>query len=188
MRDRETDSWWSIMTSTAIGGALDGSELVELPVGEKAQWGDWRSRHPNTLVLSVDGVQHIPENHYDEYFASGGTFRDLLVEDQRLPPKEPIFGGWIDGRPQAVPHFRFEGGAVLELSAGRRLLLYRPDGASIFASSRVYLLPSAPEEGATAKALLERIDAGELAAQPVSGFDTFWYSWVTVNTDSAILD
>ena len=24
MRDRETDSWWSIMTSDAIGGELDG--------------------------------------------------------------------------------------------------------------------------------------------------------------------
>ena len=31
MRDRETDSWWSIMTSEAIGGELDGADLVELP-------------------------------------------------------------------------------------------------------------------------------------------------------------
>jgi hypothetical protein len=35
LRDRETDSWWSIMTSDAIGGELDGTDLEELPFGEK---------------------------------------------------------------------------------------------------------------------------------------------------------
>ena len=59
MRDRETDSWWSIMTSDAIGGALDGADLEELPYGEKATWGDWKRRHPETTVLSVDGVEHV---------------------------------------------------------------------------------------------------------------------------------
>ncbi len=58
MRDRETDSWWSIMTSSAIGGALQGTELDELPIGEKTTWADWRRRYPATLVLSVDGGQH----------------------------------------------------------------------------------------------------------------------------------
>ena len=46
MRDRETDSWWSIMTADAIGGDLRKTELVELPVGEKMQWKDWLARHP----------------------------------------------------------------------------------------------------------------------------------------------
>ncbi len=41
MRDRETDSWWSIMTSTAIGGAMAGADLVELPLGEKTTWRSW---------------------------------------------------------------------------------------------------------------------------------------------------
>ena len=39
MRDRETDSWWSIMTSDAIGGQLDGADLEELPYGEKIDLG-----------------------------------------------------------------------------------------------------------------------------------------------------
>ncbi len=91
MRDRETDSWWSIMTSTAIGGELEGEQLVELPISEKATWGDWSARYPDTLVLSIDGEEHVPENRYDNYFASDGTFRDLEIDDNRLPPKAPIF-------------------------------------------------------------------------------------------------
>ena len=40
MRDRETDSWWSIMTGEAIGGELQGAPLDELTNWEKARWGD----------------------------------------------------------------------------------------------------------------------------------------------------
>ena len=185
MRDRETDSWWSIMSSTAIGGELDGAELKELPNGEKMQWRDWRAAHPETLVLSVEGTEHIEENHYDNYFASDGTFRDLVVEDQRLAPKEPIFGGWIDGKPYAIAHASFAGGNVIALEDGRGLLLYRPEGAQMFASSRAYLLPAG--SNGSASELLASIDGGKQAAEAISGFDTFWYSWVTVNTQTALL-
>jgi len=187
MRDRETDSWWSIMTSDAIGGELAGADLEELPIGEKIQWGDWVAKHPETLVLSVDGTEHIEQSPYTNYFTSDGTFRDLKVKDKRLAPKEPIFGGWINDRPQAVAHSTFAGGKVLALDDGRSLLLYRPAGAEIFASSRVYLLSTAPPAGASATDLLSAIDAGELAGEAVSGFDTYWYSWVTVNEHSGLL-
>ena len=72
MRDRETDSWWSIMTSQAIGGDLEGADLVELPYSEKVTWAEWRARYPDSLVLSVEGRQHEPKNRYDNYFASDG--------------------------------------------------------------------------------------------------------------------
>jgi len=187
MRDRETDSWWSIMTSSAIGGTLEGRPLVELPVGEKTQWGDWVARYPNTLLLSVEGEEHDPTNHYDEYFASEGTFRDLQIEDQRMVPKEPIFGGWLNEQPFAVAHSGFEGGHLIDLEGGGTLLLFRPAGAEMFASSRVYLLATQPPETEPLEAL-GAIDRGEVEAQAVSGFDTFWYSWVSVNSGTRVLD
>ena len=49
MRDRQTDSWWSIMTSKAIGGPLEGTALPELPVGEKTTW---KSQEGATRSLS----------------------------------------------------------------------------------------------------------------------------------------
>ena len=109
MRDRETDSWWSIMTSDAIGGTLDQTRLTELPVGEKAQWRDWRARHPTTKVLSIGGVQHVENNPYDNYFDSEETFRGLTVADERLPPKENIYSFHRDGVPYAVPHSAYAG-------------------------------------------------------------------------------
>ncbi len=138
MRDRETDSWWSIMTSDAIGGELDGVELVEFPRGEKVTWKDWRRRHPDTLVLSVDGEEHIENNPYDNYFDSEGTFRDLEIDDHRLAPKDSIYSFWRDDEPYAVPHTAFAGGKVLEVEGwgDQRLFLYRGKKAAIFESSR----------------------------------------------------
>ena len=97
MRDRETDSWWSIMTSDSIGGPLDGADLEELPYSEKATWGEWKAKHPDTVILSVNGVEHELNNPYDNYLESEGTFRDLEISDKRLR----ILGIAINGEAKA---------------------------------------------------------------------------------------
>ncbi len=189
MRDRETDSWWSIMTSTAIGGEMDGAELVELPISRKATWGEWRTLHPDTLVLSIDGREHEPENRYDSYFASDSTFRDLEIDDDRLPPKEPIYSFFLAGDAYAVPHAAFEGGRLFQLDSGRKLFLHRDPGASMFASSRAWLIEppalSGIDDPDEIRRLLEDPD-GQSAAE-IGGFDTFWYSWVAINDGSRLL-
>ena len=71
MRDRQTDSWWLIMEGTAIEGELHGEALQQLPGAEKTTWGDWRQRYPQSLVLSVDGEEHVSKNPYA--FRRGST-------------------------------------------------------------------------------------------------------------------
>ena len=191
MRDRETDSWWSIMTSDAIGGELDGTDLVELPQGEKATWKNWRQRHPNTLVLSVDGAEHIDNNPYDNYFASEGTFRDLKIDDQRLAPKDSIYSFWWGDEPYAVPHSSFAGGKVLEVEGwgDQRLFLYRGKKASIFESTEAWIVPaSLIADVKKPRDLLALVTAdGENGAQRLTGFDTFWYNWVSVNENTRLV-
>lgn len=188
MRDRETDSWWSLMASRAIGGPLEGTELPELPVGEKTTWGDWVSRHPDTLVLSVDGREHVENNPYERYFTSDGTFRGAELDDDRLAPKEPVYTFEHDGTPYAVAHSRIEGGAILDLR-GRTAFFHRPEGASVFASSDAWLLPvDGVGAGANPETLLKRLEAGRVAgAERLPGFDTFWYTWVAQHEDTELL-
>lgn len=188
MRDRQTDSWWSIMTSDAIGGPLKGADLRELPVGEKTTWGEWRRRHPDTLVLSVDGAEHVESNPYDSYFGSEKTFRDLEVADGRLPAKEPVYSFWLGGKPWAAPHKAFAGGRLFEIEeAGKRLLLFRRPEASIYESSEAWLVDAANAEGQTPQSLAERLREGKAAGTPVAGFDTFWYTWVAVQKDTGLM-
>ena len=189
MRDRETDSWWSIMTSSAIGGDLDGTDLVELPAGEKTTWKEWRERHPDTWVLSVEGEEHVDNNPYDNYFGSEGTFRDLRIGDKRLEPKAPIYGFWLEGEPWAVSHDAFRGGRLLEPEGldGRRLLLYRSKQAPIYQSSRAYLVVPELASMNSVKQLLAMAGAGESGIEPLPGFDTFWYTWVATNSDTHLI-
>ncbi len=189
MRDRESDSWWSIMTSDAIGGELEGTELVELPISRKATWKEWSSRHPDTLVLSIDGEEHVAENRYDRYFASDGTFRNLEVDDDRLPPKAPIYSFFLAGKPYAAPHAAFEGGRFFALPRGHKLFLYREPGASMFASSRAWLLEPLALSGVDDPQVILRLldEPGAQSSEEVGGFDTFWYSWVAINQATELL-
>lgn len=189
MRDRETDSWWSIMTSDAIGGDLDGTRLEILPFGEKMMWKEWRRRHPNTQVLSVEGEEHVDNNPYDNYFASDGTFRDLEVEDDRLEPKTPIYTFWHEGQPWAVAHDAYRGGRFFARDelGGQVLLLYRTKKGPIYESSRAYLVNADLASEHKPKALLELADSGAAGIEPLSGFDTFWYTWVATNPDTKLI-
>jgi len=190
MRDRETDSWWSIMTSDAIGGDLDGADLVELPAGEKVTWKKWRERYPDTLVLSVDGEEHVENNPYDNYFASDDTFRGLEVDDDRLEPKDPIYSFWFDSKPFAVPHDSYRGGRLFEVEelGGKSLLLYRSMEGPMFESSRAYLVSADLGSAHDPEKLLAMVDAGGRdGIERLPGFDTFWYNWVAVNEDTRLI-
>jgi len=189
MRDRQTDSWWSLMSSEAIGGPLRGTHLPELPVGEKTTWGDWRRRHPDTLVLSVGGREHVEANPYGRYFSSESTFRDTELADHRLPAKEPIFAFRLDGAAWAVPHPAVEGGGLFELPhEDRQVLLFRKRGAPVYASTEAWLVTAeaAGEEPSPGR-LLEAARGGAPGFQRLEGFDTFWYTWVGVNRSSGLL-
>ena len=192
MRDRETDSWWSIMSSTAIGGELEGTDLETLSYGEKATWKDWVSRHPETLVLSVDGDEYVDSTHYDNYMASDGTFRDMEVDDERLAAKTPVYAFHHDDRPWAVPHTAFEDGRIFSTRklGHRGVLLYRAGGAPIYESTRAWLVdPELAARGLPITELLALADSGASEGlEPLPGFDTFWYTWVAVNRRSKILD
>lgn len=192
MRDRETDSWWSIITADAIGGPLEGTALTELPVGEKVQWSEWVRRHPQTRVLSIDGVEHVEKDPYADYFRSERTFRDLEIDDRRLPPKEPIFAFQLGGKAWAAPHAAVENGRVLRADE-REIYLHRPEGASIFASTEAYRLlsRSAPENGSASGKPFDletvRAAARRGEAERLPGIDTFWYSWVAIHRGSELL-
>ncbi len=198
MRDKETDSYWSIMTGDSLAGEYKGTRLVEMPLGAKMQWKDWVAEHPETLVLSVEGVEHPETNPYDNYFSSPDGFRGVKAEDDRLPTKETIYSFQLGGEAYAVPYSQFEDGGTFQ-AGGKHLFLYRPEGSAIFYSTLAYVSSEGgfehsdgawrhagsgavfdPEEGRFAASdgtQVERLD----------GFDTFWFNWSMTNPETEIL-
>ena len=200
MQDKETGSYWPIMTGESISGELEGTRLDELPVGEKAQWKDWVAAHPETRVLSVNGRQHVENNPYDQYLASDSGFRGIAARDDRLGTKDPIYAFHQEGVPFAVPFEALQDGGVFR-AGGRELFLYRRRGVAIYYSTLAF--EGSPGtfqrrdglwEHEPSGALLEPEQKSFVAADgslvPVSrieGFDTFWYMWSLTNPGTRIL-
>jgi hypothetical protein len=199
VRDRETDSLWSILTGDAIEGDFAGTRLDQWPVGEKVRWGEWRDRHPDTLVLSVDGREHIATDPYDIYFASNAPFRGIEARDQRLESREPVYAFRIGETHYAVPFSSLEGGAVVE-AGGRRLFLYRPPGAEVHHSTLAFEVPEGDvvrgdggwiHEPSGARFDPEAsafVGAADSAPIRFEGLDTFWYMWSLTHPETAVLE
>ena len=196
MRDRETDSWWSVMAGVAIDGDRRGDPLQETGLAVKTTWGEWRTKHPDTRVLSMDGREHEPENVYAEYFESERTWRDRDTKDDRLPAKTPVFAFRWDGKPHAVRHDRL-GGGILWRPEGEGddqpvVLLHRGADGPTGASTTAAILPRDvarldDPEGLAAK-LDERLAAQTPGVTRLPGFDTYWYTWAPQNPGTVLID
>ncbi len=198
MQDKETDSYWPIMTGKSASGSFKGTSLDEWPVGEKSTWKDWRDAHPETLVLSVDGVEHIENNPYDNYFTSSDGFRKMAAEDDRLETKAPIYSFQLSGAAYAVPFDAFTDGGSFEAD-GVPVFVYRPKDVAIFYSSIAYRAGDGSfvkqkerwthqPSGAVFDPAEGRFVGKLEGVERLEGFDTFWYMWSLTHPESRILE
>ena len=202
MQDRETDSYWSITTERAIYGEAEGQRLEKLPGSEKTTFGDWKARHPDTLVLSVEGQEHDPRSPYDRYFASESGFREMRATDDRLADKAPVYVFHRRSGPWAVDQALFaDGGAVVKLD-GRSFFFYREADDSHDRSTAAFLVGRDHGVGKGAEGWVLSTANGRSVPfdpearkfhvpvglmRPLTGFDTFWYIWSLSNPGTGLL-
>ena len=94
MYNAATKSLWSTLTGTPVVGPLVGQGIVLKPLHlVTTTWGEWRKRHPETRVLSLD-------TGYLRDYSEGAAYRDYLATqrlmfnvprlDDRLPNKAEV--------------------------------------------------------------------------------------------------
>lgn len=78
MFDDESLSLWSTLEGTPVVGALAGSNL-QLPAHPvvTTTWGEWKSEHPDTTVLSL-------ETGYKRDYSEGAAYHDYFATDQLM--------------------------------------------------------------------------------------------------------
>jgi len=194
--DRETESYWPLLQERALYGPLEGRVLTRIPGAVKARFADWVAQHPDTLVWSLRGHQHLSPNPMAEYLASSEGFRGTSAEDPRLPTKEPVFGLLVGERAYAAATRDVEGGRVFDLPDGRSLFLYRPAGAALQDTTRAFVSTGGLEfQGAswveTGTGARFDPETGTFSPgpgpEPHEGFDTFWYVWSLHHPGTALL-
>jgi len=182
LQDRETDSYWPIMHGKSLSGTLAGTEMKEIAVNQKMTWVRWRSEHPDTLVLSVNGIED-QENAYDHYFQSAEGFRNTQAEDKRLETKTPIFAFRLADKPYAVRYSDIVGGRRFQLD-DQVAYLHRGVADGLLDSTVAYIGRSDSN-----CSFIEKTDsiAGVECDTPLKGFDTFWYNWSLNNPGTELL-
>lgn len=141
MYDRQTESLWAHFTGQAVAGRLTGEHLRYHPVSTVG-WSDFRSAHPDALVLSRQtGFERDygrnPYPGYDDVDTSPFLFEGEV--DGRLAAKTRMVGLEVDGKAVAVPleALRRQRLVAVEV-AGRHLVVWwKPGTASALDSSQL---------------------------------------------------
>ena len=101
MYDRDSRSYWSQVNATGITGEHTGDVLTEIP-SLVTTWGEWKTLHPQTLVLEKPALDGSP---FEQYFASADALgaSGSVSSDDRLPGKDLVVGVRAGGAAAAVP-------------------------------------------------------------------------------------
>jgi hypothetical protein len=133
--DRETESLWSQIAARAISGTSAGTRLRVLR-SELTRLGEWKARHPDTSVLSVETGHQRPYQHspYADYAVSPEV-RFLASPDARYHPKMPTLGvRTADGPARAYPASEImdAGGRVEERFDDHAVVVAYDPGKQVF--------------------------------------------------------
>lgn len=102
--DRNTTSLWSQIMGLAISGPLRGTRLDTLPINHTT-WKDWRTRHPDTMVLSTrTGYRrNYQQSPYGDYTSNDDVYFPVNHRSRRYHPKERVIGIEVNGKFRAYP-------------------------------------------------------------------------------------
>ena len=109
MYDQASQSLWSTMRGAPVVGPLAGKGIV-LDRGSvvTTTWGEWRRRHPDTKVLSLETGHERDYSEgaaYRAYFASDEVMFEVPLLDTRLKNKDEVFTVLLadhPGKPLAI--------------------------------------------------------------------------------------
>ena len=207
MFDHETKSLWSTFEGVPVVGPLVGSglELAHRPV-VTTTWDEWRSRHPETTVLSLDTgyLRDYSEGAaYRDYFSTDRLMFEVPEHDDRLLNKDEVLvlrpgtGGLA--RPLAIAAtFLAENRVYHVEEAGARLVVItsRQGANRVFEPSGERFVQVAAADrilDASGRAWRVTEDALVLEADPtvtrarVPAQRAFWFGWRAQFPDTLLI-
>ena len=161
MFDRATDSLWSQISAQAISGAQRGQRLALLRA-RTTTWGEWRTLHPATTVLSRD-TGH-PRDYAATPYAGYERSEKLYFPaplDRRYHPKMRVVGLRLAGEARAYPADEIvkAGGRVSDRFAGHEVRIAYDGESQLWSVS---------------------------APDGVDVIEGFWFAWMAFHPQSTV--
>ena len=211
MFDDETKSLWNTFEGEPVVGELVGSGLRLTPRAVvTTTWGEWRRRHPETTVLSLDTGHrrnYAEGAAYRTYFGSDDLMFAVSRRDARLPNKEEVLVLRLPDpeRPDELLPLAVTARFLLRNRihhhefAGRNLVIVTSErGANrVYDAGAVHFEHRIDDERAVddaggiwrvyEEALVLEDDAGERLAR-VPAQRAFWFGWYAQFPDTELID
>jgi len=120
MYDRLTESYWSQALGMAVTGELSGYQLDLVPF-DLITWGDWKTLHPDTLVLTTNTghIRSYATDPYGSYYTEPRIMFPVEHSDDRINPKEIILGFHQNDIYKAYKQNDIESNIVINDSIGK---------------------------------------------------------------------
>ncbi len=201
MYDRLTESYWSQALGLAVTGELSGHRLHLIPF-DIITWGDWKSLHPDTLVLTTDTghIRSYATDPYGSYYTEPQIMFPVEHSDDRMHPKEVILGFNQDDVYKAFRQNDIESNIVINDSVGEvpvmLVSLYSQNSRAFertvegeildFAFSDDKILDSQTNsewnyDGLAVSGYYEGMQLKRMAIEP-----GFWFEWVAFHPNTLV--
>ncbi len=197
MFDHETRSLWSTLLGEPVIGELVGSGLkLEYHPIVTTRWGEWKSRHPDTTVLSLDTGHERDYREgraYRDYFSNDALMFDVPERDRRLKNKDevlamllsPASGGEEEALAVSARFLRKNTVFRTEL-AGRTLTIVTTSaGANRVFNTRDRRFERLLDDdrllddgGQTWQVTEDALVSGDVRLERVPAYRAFWFGWI----------
>ncbi|MEM9828318.1 MAG: DUF3179 domain-containing protein [Planctomycetota bacterium] len=206
MFDESTKSLWSSLTGKPVIGPLAGNglRLDTLPV-VTTTWGQWKRRHPETLVLSLETGHKRDYGEgvaYRDYFASPDVMFAVPKLDERLAAKAEVLivrDRAAQDRPKAIAIDFLKKNPVHHETIGDRNVVMVTDRSG---ATRVYdaggkkfrsaedgeLLDESEARWIAEESGLSKADGGSAESlQRLPAHRAFWFAWSSQHPETELV-
>ncbi len=206
MYDRETLSYWFQVSGEAIVGELTGARLEPLP-SLTTSWAQWRSLHPQTLVLSretgfIRNYDRDPFVGYEDR-VNRGAFPFPITDaarDDRLKPAALVLGVELNGEARAYPIEELGDAAIADVLGGEQIVVlssaagpsaaaFRPEAGGRELTFKLRDGRFVDRETGSEWSLAGEALSGELAGQRLEALPlrtTFWFAYVAAFPEATV--
>ena len=206
MYDRETLSYWFQVSGEAIVGELMGARLEALP-SLTTSWAQWRSLHPQTLVLSretgyIRNYDRDPFAGYEDRINRGAYPFPVTdaARDDRLEAGALVLGVELNGEARAYPIEELGDAVTADELGGERIVVlsraegptaaaFRPEAGGRRLTFELRDGRFVDRETGSEWSLAGEALSGELAGQRLEAMPprtTFWFAYVAAFPEATV--
>ncbi|MCH6257722.1 DUF3179 domain-containing protein [Puniceicoccaceae bacterium K14] len=202
MYDQATESLWNTLDGEPVVGPLVGQGIKLEPLYlVTTTWGEWKKRHPETSVLSLETGFRRDYGEgvaYNDYFSTDDIMFTTPFRDKRLKNKDEVFvlrfgRPFDEGRAYSVRHLKkkkivhdtYGGTPYVLISDQSGAIRTYESGGHTFSYKRDILLDTNGSKWKLSEAHLSNENGETLQRLP--SHRAFWFGWHAANPDTELI-